>query len=790
MKEKYLRILEYDKIKNMLKEHTTSRLSHVLVDELEPLSDIKKVRDLQHETREAFSLVMMSGNIPSGPIHDLAYHLKMAEIGSTLSPRHLMEVSDTLRTARVIKSFIVKSTGEENKIPLLKGMVDMITYLKDVEDEINNAIIGENEISDNASRELKNIRRSIENKNSAIRNKLDSIVSSSSMQKFLQDSLVTIRQDRFVIPVKAEHRSSIKGLVHDQSSSGSTLYIEPMAVVDLNNQLKELRMKEQAEIERILLELTMKVGENHDLVRINQTQLVNIDFIIAKGKLAYRMNGVEPKFNTNGFVKIKKGRHPLIDKKEVVANDFELGKGFRTLLITGPNTGGKTVTLKTVGLLSLMAQSGLHIPANHGSELSIFDSIYADIGDEQSIEQSLSTFSSHMTNIVDILDNVTRNSLVLFDELGAGTDPTEGAALAMAILNKLFNMGVSTIATTHYSELKQYALTKEGIENACVEFDVNSLSPTYKLLIGIPGKSNAFEISRKLGLRDELISDAKVFIENENIEFEDIISSIEDNRKKSEEERDEAVKLRLEVETLKKRLENSKEKLANQKEKILSNAKKEARDILKKAKDESDEILREFRKLKNVKGKVDNKKLEGMRSKVRGSLDNLQEKSVPDVVYNHEVPKNLKVGDKVKLLNLDQEGYVSTLPDNKGNLMVQVGIMKLNSNVKNLRLVVEKDELSVQSGGYSSNFKSKTQSVKNEIDVRGQNLEEAIELLDKYLDDVYLSNLQNITIIHGKGTGILRKGIREYLKKHKAVAEYREGAYGEGDSGVTVVKMR
>lgn len=790
MKQKYLRILEYDKIKNMLMDYTMSKLTNKMVEDLEPVRDISLVRDLQSETKEAFSIVMMAGNIPSGPIFDLSYHLKMAEIGSTLSPRHLVEVSDTLRTARVIKSFIIKSSGDDNKLPILKSMADMITYLKEIEDEINNAIIGENEISDNASRELRGIRRSIDSKNSAIRSKLDSIVSSNSMQKFLQDSLVTIRQDRFVIPVKAEHRSSIKGLVHDQSSSGSTLYIEPMAVVELNNQLKELRLKEQAEIERILLELTLRVGVNHELIRINQKQLINIDFILSKGKLAYKMNAVEPSFNTNGRISIKKGRHPLIDKKVVVANDFYIGEEFKTLLITGPNTGGKTVTLKTVGLLALMAQSGLHIPANHGSELCIFDSVYADIGDEQSIEQSLSTFSSHMTNIVDILENVTENSLVLFDELGAGTDPTEGAALAMAILNKLFYMGVTTIATTHYSELKQYALTKDGIENACVEFDVNSLSPTYKLLIGIPGKSNAFEISRKLGLSDDLIDDSKKFIENENIEFEDIISSIESNRKKAEEERDEAIRLRLEVEKLKQRLEDSKEKLANQKEKILSSAKKDARDILKKAKDESDEILREFRKLKNVKEKVDNKKLEGMRSKVRGSLDDLQEKSVSDVVYNREIPKKLKMGDKVKLLNLNQEGFVVTLPDGKGNLMVQVGIMKLNSNIKNLRLVIEKDENAHHTSSYSSNFGSKSQTIRNEIDLRGLNLEEAIEKLDKYLDDVYLSSIQNITIIHGKGSGILRKGIRNYLKKHKGVSEFREGSYGEGDSGVTVVKMR
>lgn len=790
MNERTFRVLEYNKIKDLLRNQVTSNLTKELVDKLKPSSDFNEVQGLLRETSEAANLMIQKGSIPIGPIYDLSRHLKMAEIGSYLYPSQLLEVSDTLRTARVLKKFIKESDSNNEKFPILQDYVSNLNVYKYIEDKINEAIMGEDEISDNASSTLRNIRKKIENKNNAIRSKLNSIISSSSMQKYLQEAIITIRQGRFVVPVKAENRSNVPGLVHDQSSSGATLFIEPISIVEMNNDLKELKLKEQAEIERILTEITELIGEKAEGIKINQNILINLDFIFAKAKLSLTMNAVEPKLNNDGYIRIKNGRHPLIDREVVVPTNIWLGDKFTTLVITGPNTGGKTVTLKTVGLMVLMTQSGLHIPADYGTQISVFNAVYADIGDEQSIEQSLSTFSSHMKNIIEIMDKSTEKDLVILDELGAGTDPTEGAALAMAILTELYDRGVITIATTHYSELKQFALTKNGIENASVEFDVETLSPTYRLLIGVPGKSNALEISKRLGLSEYIIEKSREFLNKNDIEFEEIISSIERNRKSAEQERDEAIRLRLEVQKLKEEYEKRMEKLSKQRERELRQAKEEARKILKEAKTEADEIIKELRNISIEAKKERNKKIEEMRKKLKNNIESLEEPLFEEVIHTAtEPPKVLKVGDTVRILTLNQTGTVVTKPNSDGDLTVQVGIMKINVNISNLRLVKNKSE-NIEKTSVGAILKSKTQNIKNEIDVRGKTFEEARVILDKYLDDAYLAKLQTVNIIHGKGTGALRKGIHQFLKKHLHVKSFREGVFGEGGSGVTIVELK
>ncbi|MCT4565916.1 MAG: endonuclease MutS2 [Maledivibacter sp.] len=788
MNERTIRVLEYEKIKSKLKNKATSNLGRELVEELKPIKDFNEVKNRLMETSEAVSLMIQKGSIPIGPIYDLGRYLKIAEIGSYLYPGQLLEVGDTLRTARVLRNFI--KAPEDDSFSPLQSLISSISTYKNIESRIEEAIISEDEISDNASHALKNIRRQIENKNVAVRNKLNAIINSSRTQKYLQDAIITIRQDRFVIPVKAENKKEVPGLVHDQSSSGATLFIEPMAIVEMNNELKELRLKEKAEIERILREISAQVGEAAENIKINQEVLAKLDFIFAKAKLSLDMKGMEPELNDKGYIRIKNGRHPLINPKEVVPTNLWLGDKFNTLLITGPNTGGKTVTLKTLGLMVLMTQSGMHIPADHGTEISIFNSVYADIGDEQSIEQSLSTFSSHMTNIVEILDNVSCDDLVILDELGSGTDPTEGAALAMAILTHIYDKGVKTVATTHYSELKQFALANEGIENACVEFDVETLSPTYKLLIGVPGKSNALEISRRLGLGEDIINKSKEFITKEDIEFEEIISTIENNRKTAEQERDEAIKLRLEVQRLKQDYEKKYDKLQQQRDKEIREAKEEARKLLRESKKEADEIIKELRDISKDVGRERNKKIEELRKKMKDNIDELHEPVFfgDDTVYS-QPPKDLNMGDQVKVINLNQEGTVLTKPNNNGELTVQVGIMKINVNISNLRLMNE-EKSNIKKTNIGSIMKSKTQSIRNEIDLRGQTFEEASINLDKYLDDAYLARLQQVTVIHGKGTGALRKRIKDFLKRHTHVKAYREGIYGEGGSGVTIVDLK
>ena len=792
MNDKTLRVLEYHKIIEKVAEKAESELGKEMVRNIRPSTDINEVQYLQNETEEALKLLIKKGSPPLYGIQDISRELKMAEIGGVLTPGGLLRVSDSLRVARGLKNYLKEARDQGvTDYPILQELIDSLRVFKEIEDEINNAIIGEEEISDNASPTLRNIRRQIINKNESIRNKLNSIISSQQYAKYLQDSIVTVREGRYVVPIKAENKRFFQGIVHDQSASGATLFIEPMAVVELNNELRELEMKEREEIERILRELTSLVADKVEHIRHNLKTLKRIDYIFAKGKYALEINGIKPILNREGYINIKKGRHPLLDPKKVVPIDVYIGKDFNTLVITGPNTGGKTVTLKTVGLLTIMAQSGLHIPAEFNSEIGVFDKVFADIGDEQSIEQSLSTFSSHMKNIVGILEEVGPNSLVLFDELGAGTDPTEGAALAMAILDHLLNMDIRTIATTHYSQLKIYALTTDRVKNASVEFDVETLSPTYRLLIGVPGKSNAFEISKKLGLQSYIIEYAKSLVSRENVEFEDVLQAIDRDRRVIEESKQEAEKLKEEVRRLKEELELEKEKIKSSREKIIIQAREEARRILRSAKEESEGIIKELR---NISSEIERDKLiriQDMQEKMRKNLDEVESQLSGDILNvkaNKEI-KNLKVGETVEVLSLKQTGTVLELPDEEGNVLVQIGIMKVKVNKSTLRRADQAEEEKAKTRT-SKMIRSKSSHVKNEIDLRGKTLDEALLELDKYIDDAYLAGLTEAYIIHGKGTGVLREGIKSYLKGHKHIKSYRTGNYNEGGTGVTVIELK
>ncbi|HEY8363853.1 MAG TPA: endonuclease MutS2 [Tissierellaceae bacterium] len=792
MKEKTLKTLEYYKIVELLVERAESSLGKEKAKELKPSTDIDEIERLQIETEEAYSLLIKRGNPPLYGIHNIAPDVRRAKIGGVLTPDRLLKIADLLRVSRALKNYLRESKDDKaSSYPIIEGLIGNLEVFKHIEDEIDNAIVSENEISDNASPTLRSIRKQIASKNEAIRGKLNEIVNSPNYRKYLQDNIVTIRDGRFVIPVKAENRANVPGLVHDMSGSGATLFIEPMAVVQLNNELRELELKEREEIERILKTLSELVAEEAEGIINNQKILQELDFIFAKGKLAMDMMATRPILNTRGYINIKKGRHPLLKVEKVVPIDVYLGKDFNTLIITGPNTGGKTVTLKTVGLLTLMAQSGLHIPADFNSEIAVFNQVFADIGDEQSIEQSLSTFSSHMVNIVDILENLEYNSLILFDELGAGTDPTEGAALAMAILDYLLKLNVRTIATTHYSQLKMYALTTKGVKNASVEFDVETLSPTYRLLIGVPGKSNAFEISKRLGLKEDIINYARTLISKENIEFEDVLQAIEKDRIAIEENRAEAERYRLEVEKLKEDLAREKEKTREMREKILQKAKEEARNILKQAKEEADNIVKELRVISEEIEKDRIKRIQEAQEKLKKKLEKA-EAEVSSGIFNiksNDPPKNLKVGETVEVLPYNQLGTVLEEPDENGNVKVQVGIMKITAHISTLRRSQKEEEAKAKSS-IKNIIGSKTKDIKTEIDLRGKNLDEAFLELDKYLDDVYISGVKEISIIHGKGTGVLRDGIQKYLKSHKYVKSFRLGKYGEGGDGVTIVEMK
>ncbi|HPP35998.1 MAG TPA: endonuclease MutS2 [Clostridiales bacterium] len=794
MEERTLRILEFVKIKEKLISLCSSELGKELAAALLPQTQPEEVERMLKETTDAVDFILRRGSPPLGGIHDIRDTLRRVELGTAINPGELLRVADTLRAARNLKNYASEADPRADESGNhVRDLIASVTPNKRIEDSINAAIISDEEISDNASSTLASIRKRIREEQESLKDKLNSMIHSSKYQKFMQESIVTIREDRYVIPVKAEYRNEIPGLVHDSSASGATVYIEPMAMVEANNNIKQLRIKEQLEIERILQELTGEVAGIIEPLKANMTLFAQLDFVFAKAKLSLDLKCVCPKLNREKRINIKKGRHPLLDSKTVVPIDLWIGERFTTLVITGPNTGGKTVTLKTVGLFTLMVQSGLHVPAAEGTEMSVFDNVFADIGDEQSIEQSLSTFSSHMRNIVEILSRADDMSLVLFDELGAGTDPTEGAALAMSILENLHGRGAITIATTHYSELKVYALTTDGVENACCEFDVETLRPTYRLLIGVPGKSNAFAISKRLGLSDDILDRAREFLSGEEIQFEDVLMTIERNRRESEQERLQAESLRLEIEKLKKELEEQKYKLSSQREKLLREAREEARRILLDARKDAGDILEEMKQATKLQDEKERRRAaEEAKAKLRGSIGKIEE-SLAEGLFRRKgfvkPPENLKPGDSVLILDLNQKGTVITPPDKDGEALVQAGIMKINVHVTNLKLIDEQS-YEIQRTGSSSIGVSKAMNISPRTDIRGMNVEEAIIILGKYLDDAALAGLSEVTIVHGKGTGALRSGVHQYLKTNHHVKSFRLGQYGEGEAGVTIVTLK
>ncbi len=786
MNEKSLKILEFGKIKEEIKKYTVTSAGKDLIDELKPYDNIYEAREHLEETKEALRLLVTKGAPPFEGVYDIREGISRAEKGSSLMPGQLLKIAAMLRSARKFKEYI-SHKEEEEAFRVIEDICEGIVPLKKLEDEIFLAIEGEDEISDRASSTLYNLRRSLKDKNASVRDKVNSLIRSYS--DYLQDNLYTMRGDRYVLPVKAEHKGSVQGLVHDQSSSGATLYIEPMSLVNLNNEIKELILKEKAEIERILAELSAKVHDNKTAVRNNSYIIWELDFIFAKAKYASASNCNAPTINDEGIIDIIEAKHPLIDRKIAVPMSMYLGREFTSLVITGPNTGGKTVTLKTVGLLHIMALSGLMIPAREHSTVSFFKEVFADIGDEQSIEQSLSTFSSHMTNIVNIIEKADEKSLILFDELGAGTDPTEGAALAVSILEHLRKRKCRIVATTHYSELKAYALKTEEVENASVEFDVETLRPTYRLLIGIPGKSNAFEISRRLGLPDFIISDAKDSIASEALKFEDLIQSLQDKSIKAENYAREAEVLKLEAAKLKGKYEEKLNSLNNVREKAIIEAQREAKSILREAKEDADKIIKDMRELEKMGYSSDARQmLEEERRKLKEKLENAEEKANKVKEKDGEELKDVKEGQEVFVPSLNQKVIVLSKPDNKGEVQVQAGIMKINVKLKDLRASkgASKEEKKISKREAKLNLRS----VPSSVDLRGMDSMEAVYTVDKYLDDAYMGGLAEVSIIHGKGTGVLRNAINDMLKRHSHVKRYRLGEYGEGGTGVTVVELK
>ncbi len=792
MNDKTLRVLEFEKIIDRLKNLTASELGRELVKELQPQTDFNTVEKMLSETNDGVSCIVRRGSPPLGGMHDIRPSLKRLDLGGILNPGELLKICGVLRAARRLKGYINDKLDEKSE-NLVYELIGCLESNQRLEQKIDLCIISEEEIADNASHALNTIRRQIKDQQATIKNKLNDLIRSTKYQKYIQESVVTMRGDRYVIPVKQEHKNDIPGLVHDASSSGATLFVEPMAVVEANNAIKQLKVKEQAEIERILAELSQDASLILPQLNANISIMARLDFIFAKAKLATDLNCICPRINQNGRILIKKGRHPLLEQKTVVPIDFWIGDKFRSLIVTGPNTGGKTVSLKTVGLFTLMMQSGLLVPANEGTEMSVFEKIYADIGDEQSIEQSLSTFSSHMKNIVEILKNVNGRSLVLFDELGAGTDPTEGAALAMSILECLHQIGATTLATTHYAELKVYAISTQGVENASCEFDVETLRPTYKLLIGVPGKSNAFAISKRLGLTDDIIERSKEFLSQEDIRFEDILLSIEKNRSEAEREKMRAESYRLEAERLKKDLEEQKKRLATQKEQELRKAKEEARRILVDAKRQAEEVVEEMRRQAKEQEEAEvRRQTEELRQKLNKSISSLDDSLVESIMPKKGLvkpPKNLKPGDSVLIVNLNQKGTVLSLPDKNGECQVQAGIIKINVHISNLKLVDEQRQ-QLQKTGFGKIGVSKAQNMSSEVDLRGMLLDEAVEIVDKFLDDASIAGLGVVTLIHGKGTGALRNGLQQHLKHNPHIKSFRLGKLGEGESGVTIVEIK
>ena len=794
MNEKVLKTLEYHKILSQLSEYAFSDTAKKRCLSLRPITDRGQIELLQLQTKDALSRLFRCGSLSFSGVHDVTESLKRLAIGGTLSASELLSICSLLEAAKRAKAF---SRSEKEDVPddSLTSFFTEIEPLPPLYDEIRRCIIAEDEIADDASSTLRSIRRSMRGMNDKIRAQMNNMINNTTTRSYLQDAVITMRDGRYCLPVKAEAKSQIPGMVHDQSSSGSTLFIEPMAVVNLNNEYKELMLKEKEEIEKILANLSNLTADFSDQISADYQILSELDFIFAKAAYAQTYNGVAPTFNDDGYLHIKKARHPLLDKKKVVPIDVMLGKEFQLLIVTGPNTGGKTVSLKTVGLLTLMGQSGLHIPASERSELGIFEEVFADIGDEQSIEQSLSTFSSHMTNIIRILKKVNDRSLVLFDELCAGTDPTEGAALAISILSKLHLYGARTMATTHYSELKVYALSTPGVENACCEFNVETLSPTYRLLIGIPGKSNAFAISEKLGLSRDLIEDAKGRISENDENFEDLLADLEKSRITIEKEQLEINRYKEEIQTLKERLEQKQEKLDASRDKILREANEEAYRILKEAKDVADETIRNFNKYGKAGAPVS--EMEKERTKLRDRMNDRQKKlsdQQKNAAPNHKVPKKLRIGDSVKVISMNLKGTVHSLPNAKGDLYVQMGILRSLVNINDLILL--DDDSSMMAGvkanktGAGKIRMSKSASISPEINLIGKTTDEAIALLDKYLDDAYLSHLSSVRIVHGKGTGALRNAVQTYLRRQKHVKSFHLGEYGEGDAGVTIAEFK
>ena len=791
MNKKSLYKLEYNKIIEKLTEHAGSFGGQERCRKLKPKTEISEIERMQEETAAAFTRIIKKGRPSFGGCSPVSESMMRLEIGGTLGSGELLRICKVLETSGHVKNYGRHDNADDMQ-DILDGYFEQLVPVSILSTEIRRCIPAEDEISDDASPELKRIRRAMGQINDKVHATLSSMVN-GSLRTYLQDPIITMRGDRYCIPVKAEYRGQVPGMIHDQSSTGSTLFIEPMAVVKLNNDLKELYAQEQEEIQVILARLSVDAAEYIEEIRLNYKALVELDFTFAKGALALDMNASRPVFNTEGRIRIREGRHPLLDRKKVVPISLTLGDTFDLLVITGPNTGGKTVSLKTVGLFTLMGQAGLHIPALDRSELAVFNQVYADIGDEQSIEQSLSTFSSHMTNVVSFLNHVDENSLVLFDELGAGTDPTEGAALAIAILSHLHNRGIRTMATTHYSELKVFALSTPGVENACCEFDVETLSPTYHLLIGIPGKSNAFAISEKLGLPDYIIQDAKTHLTEEDESFEDLLTDLEQSRKTIEKEREEVASYRREMERLKSELKNQQEKLDTQRDRIIREANARATDIVQEAKDFADETMKNFRKF--GKASISASEMEKERERIRKQLSktenkNRLEKKKPSKAYK---ASDFHLGDSVKVLSMNLTGTVHSLPDTKGNLMVQMGILSSKVHISDLEIVDEKPAYLKKTAARTSKGKvkmGKSLSVSPEINLLGKTVDEAVAELDKYLDDASLAHLTSVRVVHGKGTGALRNAVHGYLKKSKYIKNYHLAEFGEGDAGVTIAEFK
>jgi len=784
MEKRVLKTLEYDKILTMLKERASCCISRELVDTMEPSGDFDTVERELKLTAEAETLFYKTGRSPVDDFPDMRHCLERMHAALFLSTGELLGIASCLKAARIAKDILAKEVGEESYLYNLAGL--LITH-RSAEEEINRCIINEDEIFDGASPALARIRRAMRLANEKVREKLNSMIRSTAYQKYLQEPIITIRNGRFVIPVKQEYRQQVPGLIHDQSSSGATLFIEPSAVVELGNEYKKLLAEEADEIERILTELTAMLAPYADEIREDLNIMGQIDLVFAKAKLSRELNAVMPRLNRNNYVRIVRGRHPLIPADRVVPIDIWIGRDYRSLIITGPNTGGKTVTLKIVGLFALMVQSGIFVPANEGSEFPVFEHIYADIGDEQSIEQSLSTFSSHMKNIVGILDKADENSLVLLDELGAGTDPIEGAALAMSILEELNDRHCICVSTTHYSEIKAFAMTHEGMENASMEFDIDRLCPTYRLYIGIPGKSNAFEISSRLGLPNSIIDKAKGFLKGEDVRFEDIISSAQSQHRIAEEERKMAEEARAELEKLRADAERERRKLDEDRNRLQAKAKEDAKRIVADTKREMEKLIVEIRSIKDIDRSAADRVIQAARDTLRATETAVNEKEAIKKEDNTKPPKTVRAGDTVNIVTLDQKATVLSAPDSKGEVMVQAGVMKLNVKLKDIRLIEEKKAAAPTSGKVGLGA---GKQVGLELDVRGMLVDEANIIVDRYLDDAYNAGLSEVNIIHGKGTGALRTGIQAFLKRHPLVKGYRMGSYGEGDAGVTVVTLK